>query len=342
MKRSSPLLAGVLLMLTSLAPAWAQEHEELESLANLSRLAIGTAACQPSVVDPTWSDVKPTSYLTGGTPNQKLMARVWYYGWALRMGTASDKSDARSQLLDFITRQTNTWGDYATASGANEELTSSHYQLWSAAMASAYLLAIANGGVVNSSSASSTPETAIRDAARQWWADEKVLLGLLVDGSGQIDAPGARFSNTGLEGDNIYRDDIYKLINGQSGYHARSCTEDQYYTASFDLQALNAVGISVSTNLGNPPSGSTASARLYDTLCIYKSGSEYAYYFPTMRGVTDPLYWVQYRLPEGKTYAPLPPSAPGKPRDFPGATLTVVTGLVSGAATCPPAATLGE
>jgi len=197
------------------------------------------------------------------------------------------------------------------------------------------------GGPASSGSASSTPETAIRDAARQWWADEKVLLGLLVDGFNQIDAPGARFGNTGLEGDNIYRDDIYKLINGQSGYKTRTCTDDQYYTASFDLQALNAVGISVAANLGHSASGSAA-AKLYDTLCIYKSGSEYAYYFPLMRGVTDPLYWVQYRLPEGKTYAGLPPLPPGKPRDFPGATLTVVPGLVAGAATCPPAATLGE
>ncbi len=347
MKRSSPLLAATLLIvasLTSVTPARADdgpEQTELRSVANLSRLAIGTSGCQPATLDPSWTLVKPTSLLTGGTPNQKLLARVWYYGWALRVGTSSDRSDARSQLLDFITRQTNTYGDYATAASANEELTSSHYQLWSGAMAGAYLLAVANGGVISMSSPGSTPETAIRDAARQWWADEKVLLALLADGSGMIDAPGARFGSTGLFGDNPLRDDILRLLQGQSGYHARSCTEDQYYTASFDLQALNTAGISVPTNLGHPASG-TATPRLEDTLCIYKSGSEYAYYFPVMRGVTDPLYWVEYRLPEGKTYAALPPSAPGKPRDFPGASLTTITGIVAGAATCPPAATLGE
>ncbi len=345
MKRSSPLLAAAMLVLAALTPARADngpEHEELRSVANLSRIAIGTSACQPSTLDPTWTDVKPTSYLTGGTPNQKLLARVWYYGWALHLGTAADKNDARSQLLDFITRQTNSYGDYATATSANEELTSSHYQLWSGAMAGAYLLAVANGGVISASSPGSTPETAIRDAARQWWADEKVLLALLADSSGMIDAPGARFGSTGQFGDNTLRDDVLRLLQGHSGFQSRSCTDDQFYTGPFDLQALNAAGIPVSTNLGLPPSGGTASARLGDTLCIYKSGSEYVYYFPVMRGVTDPLYWVQNRLPEGKTYAALSPNPPGKPRDFVGASLTTVLGIVSGAASCPPAATLGE
>src|SRR3954451_955382 len=100
------LLAATLTLLT-VRPGIAQDaHEELRSVTNLARLAISNPACAPAALDPTWTlGPPPASWLTNGSPNQRLLARVWQYGWALRPGTGGDKTAARNDLLNYINRQ---------------------------------------------------------------------------------------------------------------------------------------------------------------------------------------------------------------------------------------------
>ncbi|HEY0372665.1 MAG TPA: hypothetical protein VGD79_11725, partial [Thermoanaerobaculia bacterium] len=308
----------VLFSLIAAVPLWAAPDEQiaLRYVGNFSRLALG---CDPLTADPEGADWvlrKPTTNeLTGGTPNQKMLVRVWHYGWALRTGS-SELASARTTLLDFINRQQQAagapgspLGHYATDLNANEELTSSHYQLWSASLAAAYLYAIANGGTLNANSANTTPETLVRDAARKWWSDEKVLYDK-IHTNGKIDAPGARFGANAAHATNPLRDDIYLLLKGQAPVKVRTCTSDKYYTSSFVLQALRNIGIPA---LGQAPAGWTPSAKQMDTLCVYRNGSNWTLYFPTMRGVSDPVFWVQL-IGTTRTDSQL---NPGKPLAFP-------------------------
>jgi hypothetical protein len=337
------LLAAPILGLLITAPAFAAPDEQtsLRAVANIARLAIDPVNC----VDPdttAWTlGPPPATYFDGGTPNQKMLVRVWHYGWALRT-RPSDLADIRATLLDFINRQQQVTsgsggplGHYATTAGANEELTSSHYQLWSGAMAAAYLFAIADGGTLTTTSDTSTAETAIRDAVRKWWADEQALYDRIYT-NGQLDAPGARFSTgyatTGPLLTNTYRDDIYKLLQGLAPVKVRNCSSDRYYTASFVMQSLKAKSV---PRLGQPPAGYTTSPKLYDTLCVYRMGSDWTLYFPTMRSVTGGLYWVEYRNSTVKR-SPVPYDG-SKPTSYPAglATLESFPGVVAGAATCP-------
>lgn len=337
--RRLTLSLGLAIALASMSapPAHAgAEHEMLQAVANLSRLAMGTPSCDPSLVDPTWVfGPPPAAYLTGGTPNQKILARVWNYGWARwsTTSTAQQKADSRTALLNFLNDQ-HTYGHY-TAAQADEVLTSSHFQLWGAAIAGAYQLALPNSRAAL--------DADVRDAARRWWASERALWDRLVI-NGQIDAPGARFPNSSFFGPNNLRDDVYRMLNGQNPNQVRTCADDKYYTVSWILRWVNTTA-GAGPALGQPVSGETATPRIRQTLCIYKlnTSGEWAFYFPVLTA-TDPLYWVQHRLPEGRTYAGLPPNPIGKPRSFTGAAPTThhVTGLISGAASCPSPSTLGN
>jgi hypothetical protein len=309
----------------------------LQAVANLSRLAMGTSSCQPGVVDPTWVfGPPPASYLTGGTPNQKLLGKVWNYGWARwsTTSTAQEKTDSRNALLSFLNDQ-QTFGHY-TAAQADEVLTSTHFQLWGAGIAGAYQLALANSHA--------TVDGQVRDAARRWWANERALWDRLVVNN-QIDAPGARFALTSQLGDNTLRDDVYRMLLGNSPVTVRTCADDKFYTVSWILRWVNTTS-GAGPALGQPVSGETATPRIRQTLCIYRldTSGEFAFYFPVLTGVSDPLYWVEFRLPNGKAYAGLPPNPAGKPQSFTGTAPTTqhVTGLIQGAATCPPASTLGQ
>src|SRR6185436_112942 len=147
--RTKPILIALVLGIAVSVPLHAgpDEQEALRYVPNVARWAIG-----PQCVDPdttAWTLRAPDADdFNGGSPNQKMLVRVWHYGWALRT-RPSDLNSIRSTLLDFINRQqqmtgasNGPLGHYATTLGANEELTSSHYQLWAGAMAAAYLLAI--------------------------------------------------------------------------------------------------------------------------------------------------------------------------------------------------------
>jgi hypothetical protein len=331
----------VVLGLLIAAPLYAGPDEKvaLRAVANIARMAIGTTCTDPDTTPWTFGP-PPATYFDGGTPNQKMLVRVWHYGWALRARPA-DLSTIRATLLDFINRQqqvsgsTGPLGHYATALGANEELTSSHYQLWSGALAASYLFAIANGGTLMTTSQTSTPETAVRDATRKWWSDEQALYDRIYTNN-VLDAPGGRFaSDTPIDGPlitNELRDDIYRLLRGLAPARTRNCSSDRYFTSSFVMQALAAKSV---PRLGLPPANHTASPKLYDTLCVYRMGADWTLYFPAMRSVTGALYWVEYR--NGDIHRAAVPYNGVKPMPYPFglASRDQITGVVAGAATCP-------
>lgn len=341
MKHRTNLIAMALALLIA-APVLAAPDEQvsLRAVANIARLAIDPNTCIDPDTSPWTFGPPPATYFDGGTPNQKMLVRVWNYGWALRT-PGSDLANIRSTLLDFVNRQQQVTGSggplghYATTINANEELTSSHYQLWAGALAAAYLYAIANGGTLTSASESTTPETAVRDAVRKWWADEQALYDHTYT-NGVLDAPGARFANSPATGDpimtNILRDDIYKLLKGLPPVKVRTCSADRFYTGSFVMQSLSAKGV---PRLGQPPAGYSVSPKLYDTLCVYRMGSEWTLYFPSMRGVTGALYWVEFR--NGHYRRPPVPWDGSKPTAYlpNSASLDAIPGQVSGAASCP-------
>lgn len=341
---------AVALALLAAAPLFAQPDEQvsLRAVANIARLAIDPVSCTDPDTSPWTFGPPPASYFNGGTPNQKMLVRVWNYGWALRT-RPSDLANIRSTLLDFVNRQqqftsgsNGPLGHYATTLDANEELTSSHYQLWAGAMAAAYLYAIANGGTLTSASDATTPETAIRDAVRKWWSDEQALYDHIYT-NGVLDAPGARFANSVATGDplttNILRDDIYKLLQGLPPNKVRTCSADRFYTSSFVMQSLSSKGVA---RLGQPPSGYVTSPKLYDTLCVYRMGSDWTLYFPTMRSVSGGLKWTEFR--GGHMRRPPVPWDGSKPTAYlpNSATLDAIPGVVAGAASCPPPESINQ
>ena len=341
-----PLLTAFVLGFALTIPAVAapDEQKALRSVANIARMAIGTNCVDPDTTT-SWTLAPPTATdLNGGTPNQKILVRVWHYGWALRVNPRpSNLNTIRSTLLDFINRQQQDTGasggplgHYATDANANEELTSSHYQLWAGAMAAAYLYAIADGGQLTTSSETSTRETAVRDALRKWWADEQNLYDRTYT-NGELDAPGARYPSThpvdGTLITNALRDDIYRLLRGLGPSQASNCSSHRSFTSSFVMQNLLAKAV---PRLGQAPNGYPVVAKLYDTLCVYRMGQDWTLYFPNMRGVTGGLYWVEFRNAQIRRAAI--PYNGVKPMPYPinMASLDPIPGVPKiGAATCP-------
>jgi hypothetical protein len=335
-------LIAVVLGLVITAPLYGAGPDEqvaLRAVANIARMAIGTHCVDPDTTSWTFGP-PPPDYFNGGTPNQKILVRVWHYGWALRTRSA-DLSNIRSTLLDFVNRQQQVTasdgplGHYATTLGANEELTSSHYQLWSGAMAAAYLYALADGGTLNTDSERLTRETQIRDAVRRWWSDEKALYDRVYTND-RLDAPGARFATnfatSGASITNALRDDVYRLLRGLTPAIFRSCSSDRQVASSFVMQELAARGV---PPLGQPPANYTPGPKLYDTLCVYRMGSDWTLYFPAMRNVTGALYWVEFR--NNMIRRATVPYNGVKPSPYPAglASRDSIPGVVAGAATCP-------
>lgn len=344
------LLSFLLVSLAS-APlrAVGVEHAQLRAVTALSRMAFGhPATCQDgtTVVQPNWQFLgPPTSHypeLFSGSPNHKLLARVWYYGWALRApGTAAQKTEARNLLLEHFANQ-DAWGQYSISSTTDEILTSSHFQLWAAGVSGAYVLALANGGVIQQGqNPHATGDAPVRDAARRWWLAEKALwdkLQIFVGGQARIDAPGARVIFTGpVE----LRDLTNLLVRGQIPAKQQQWWSQCYNASAWMMRELNAKAISPSV-LGSPRPGEPVAIQLHDTLCIYRKGQDFVYSFPTLRAAVDPLFWVA-RIGGVMSYGPLqsgkpvfpavpPPQLPG-----PGVpTVEPLSGVVAGAASCPP------
>jgi len=281
-----------------------------------------------------------------GTVNKKLVGRVWYWGWTLRNLPANSptRACARQYVLDHLNLQ-QQYGHYTLAADGGEVLTISHGQIYLAGMAAAYLFALTNGPTYGA--AGSTPDQQMLDAVKKWWADEKYVWDQVANGSGQIRAPGARFLVPGPpnEGEWTYREQVYALLKGQVPSGISNWSTDKYFTGGWIIDELRRRGHSPS-NIITPPAGYVATGRIPETLCLYRRGADYVNYFPQLRNVLNPLFWVRK---EGgtTTYAvPIPSGAPTfpatKPANFPGATKIQITGLVPGSVQCPAADALQQ
>lgn len=340
------LMAGLILSLFAATPGWAGvEHQQLKAVTALARLAFNQpATCMEGSVTTTvdWTfnpDPASAHYnqLFSGSPNQKLLARTWYYGWALRAGTAANKTEARNLLVEMFTRQ-DTTGHYSINTNTDEALTTSHFQLWAAGVSGAYVIALANGGVIQQNqNPYTTGDAAVRAPSRKWWLEEKKMWDLLrsyENGVARIDAPGARVIQTGpME----LRDLTDMLLRGQVPSKQAQWWGQCYNASAWMMRELNNKGISP-TALGTPQAGETVNRKSYDTLCAYWRGEDYVFSFPQLRKGNDPLFWTA-RIGGVKSYGPLQSGTPVFPAtpapSLPGSTLTQVTGLVAGAATCP-------
>ncbi len=363
-KLSNALVAAIVVAaVASAAPARAGiEQTQIRSVANLTRLAFGCAlSTDPdNAIEGPWTlGPPPLNQLTTGSPNQRLLARAWYYGWSRRdaLATTQQKDEARKYLQDSIDAQYRNvpgmggpWGHYSDGGSTRDEaLTSSHFQLWAAAMTGAYVFAIAPppgmGTITAGSPTAATTDIVIRDSARRWWADEKRVWDWMAraNSSGvlEIDAPGARFTS-GPFGPNPLRDDLYRLLRDKAPNQTHGCTFHRSVTSSFAMKKMRDVGISLASLLATPLPGETATGRYYDTLCIYTVDNDnWAIYFPKMREALNPMFWVQ-KLGGVKSYEaghfgsfskPVLPST--KPRNLPTATVRTIAGQVPGASSCP-------
>ena len=274
----------------------------------LVRLALGCAA--------TWTFAPPSQNdRSTGTPNQKLLWRVWYYGWAMNAGTDADKTDARNFLLDFFNTQ-ERYGHYFV--GANEALTPGHYEIWSHGVMAARVLAFVYH------------DQAVLAATGAWWKEEAALYKLLARG-GTIDTPGFRFG-PGDATNSQLRDTIYAMIvgaplQGNPASPASSWWSDYYNSAAWELRALQTLG----DNLGGAANAAPADLPiLHNPLYIYTNGADYVYVFPNMTDGVDPMYWVA-SIGGQKSHAPYfsgdaPGPNPYPAPTIPGATFTAISG----------------
>ncbi len=279
-----------------------------EAVVGLCRAALGCKA--------TWTfAAPPDSYRYKGTPNQKLLWRVWYYGWAQRAGTAAQKTDARDFLVDFFETERAS-GHYAQGN-ADEVLTTSHYEIWSNGMTCARLLAL------------HYKESKLLSVTGRWWRSEKALLDLL-QRDGSIDAPGARFS-PGQAGPSNLRDTLYAMLSGRplpgkAVVPTAPWWSDYYNVGAWTLREILRTGDDL-TVVGAGPSDLPP---LHDPLNLHVKGADYVFEFPQLRGALQPIFWVA-RIGGTVTRAPYVDGTPVTPSmpapKLPGATLTVVPGI---------------
>lgn len=296
-----PLAEGVL-------SAQGAEQPFGDAVRGLCRMAVG--ASTDWVLAPP-----PSSYRNKGTPNQKLLWRVWYYGWSKHAGTSAQKQDARLFLKEIFDTQVST-GHYSVS--ANEVLTVSHYQLWAEGVAGARLLALVNH------------DADILAATRLWWRGEKALYDLLAR-EGSIDAPGARFEE-GQAGPSQLRDVIYAQLTGRplpgrAGTPTAPWWDDKYNAGAWMIRELQKMGDDIGGARGAGPADLP---RLRDPLYVYSRGSDFVFMFPKMRDALEPIFWVA-RQGGVKSYSPYvlgSPTTSATPAPIlSGASLTIVPGV---------------
>ena len=285
----------------------------------------GTAAvgvCRRALGCPSkWTFAAPDlAQENTGTPNQKLLWRDWYYGWAMEAGTVDDQAHARKDLIDFLSLQ-KTFGHQAIkADGydANEVLTASHYEIWSSGMTCARLLAVVFA------------DPPVLDATGEWWRGEAGLYALL-GRDGSIDAPGARFFVGMPGGPNQLRDVNWALLRGAAlpkpaSDPTSTWWDDFYNVSAWTMREILRKG----DDLGGARTATAADVpALRDPLYVHTSGDDYVFEFPSMRGALQPLFWVAH-IGGTTTYGPVDPGTPSTSSTpaptLAGATTVVVPG----------------
>ncbi len=279
-----------------------------EAVVGLCRMAIGC----PTI----WElHAPPEEYKNKGTPNHKLLWRVWYFGWSRLAGTQAQQDEAKSMLLGFFDTQV-TGGHYAIGN-ADEVLNTSHYQLWANGMTCARLLAIHH------------QDAELLAATGQWWRGELALYSVLQRG-GSIDAPGARFKD-GQAGPSQLRDVVYAMVRGaplmgNPGNPNAPWWSDYYNVAAWTLREVQRLGDDLG---GAADAGMNDLPNLHDPLELRTKGDDFVFVFNKLRGALQPLFWVA-RINGETTYAPYvdgtPVDNPFPPPELPGATVVVIPG----------------
>lgn len=279
-----------------------------EAVVGLCRMALGC----PTI----WElHAPPEDYKNKGTPNHKLLWRVWYFGWSRLAGTQAQKDEAKSMLLGFFDTQV-TGGHYAIGN-ADEVLNTSHYQLWANGMTCARLLAIHHD------------DAELLAATGQWWRGELALYSVLQRG-GSIDAPGARFKD-GQAGPSQLRDILYAMVRGaplmgNPGDPNAPWWSDYYNVAAWTLREVQRLGDDLG---GAADAGMNDLPNLHDPLELRTKGEDYVFVFNKLRGALQPLFWVA-RIDGETTYAPYidgtPVDNPFPPPELPGAAVMVIPG----------------
>jgi hypothetical protein len=258
----------------------------------------------------------PMGYMNQGTPNHKLLWRVWWYGHSQLAGSAQDVADARAFLLTFFDAQLSA-GHQALNLNANEVLNVSHYQIWANGMTCARLLAVHHA------------DAELLHATGRWWRSERALYDLL-ERDGSIDAPGARFKE-GQAGPNDLRDTLLAMLRGTpilgNAKNPSAGWWDHYYNvAGWTLRELLRLGDDLGGATG---AGPFELPLLTDPLHVRTLGADYVFEFPKLRGALQPLFWVA-RIGGVTSYAPYlsgtPVDNPNPAPALPGATVTIVPG----------------
>jgi hypothetical protein len=281
-----------------------------EAVVGLCRRVLGC----PSV----WSFAPPPmGYQYKGTPNHKLLWRVWWYGYAQAAGSAQEVSEARTFLIQHFEAQLSA-GHQALGPKGNEVLNVSHYQIWSNGMTCARLLAVHYA------------DSELEQVTGRWWRHERALYDLL-EREGSIDAPGARYK-PGQAGPSDLRDTLFAMLRGSpilgNAKNPNGAWWSNYYNvAAWTLRELLRLGDDLGGAAG---AGPFELPRLSDPLHVRTRGNDFVYEFPRLLGALEPLFWVA-RIDGVKQYAPYttgtPVDNPYPAPELPGATVTIVPGV---------------
>lgn len=220
-----------------------------------------------------------------GTPNHRLLWRVWYYGWAMRVGSGAEKADARQRLIDFIT------GDF-TSEGQQwgETLNTSHYQLWLLGMAGARYIA------------RHYEDCEIVELTGKWFRRELYIYRLLQH-EGHVYSPGSRSKEPTVE----LRDVVYAMLMGQPAARSlkrpnrpltagpndpnSSWWSDVYNVGAWILRVLIRDGDTIGGTAGSEHL--TEESVLRAPLHVYTKGEDFLSLFPKLvKGNSDALFWV--------------------------------------------------
>lgn len=138
-----------------------------------------------------------------GSPNQKALWTVLWFGWAARHGSAAEHADAVATATAMLVDQERHGHMTARNGRANEQTTPSHWPQWGLAMAALEIFAWENR-------TRGLREAELLARTQRWWRAEMALCRLGATPSGAIVLPGSR-SLTWRRRDAV-REAVYGLL----------------------------------------------------------------------------------------------------------------------------------
>lgn len=296
-----------------------------KAVVGLVRQAMGC----PSV----WVFAKPPNMRklagAGGTPNHRLLWRVWYWGWAQRAGDAGERKESKELLVDFLGRQ---FGKMPTGPAEGqlwgETLTTSHYQLWLLGTAGLRYLARFHD------------DRDLLDLTGKWFRRELYCWNLL-ERDGHVFSPGSRTSINYTDVRTVAR----SLLMGVPAPSRVGSTrpipgrpnepEGPFWTSTYNVGCwIVRASIREGDDLGGAagPEHATEETLLRNSLfCHTKPGGDVRFLFPYFTKASAALFWTA-RLGDRWVNSPYHPGQinnrpnPYPPPDFSGARVAVIPG----------------